>query len=62
MLGVRRPSVTFARALLEKARLITYKRGRITILNREGLEAASCDCYSVVKREYERLLETGAGV
>jgi CRP-like cAMP-binding protein len=61
MLGVRRPSVTIAAGLLEKAGLITYKRGRITVLNRDGLEAASCECYGVVNREYERLLGTGAG-
>jgi len=56
MLGVRRPSVTIAAGLLEKAGLITYKRGRITIVDRQRLEAASCECYHVVKREYERLL------
>jgi CRP-like cAMP-binding protein len=59
MLGVRRPSVTIAAGLLEKAGLITYRRGRITVLNREGLEAATCECYHVVRREYERLLAVG---
>jgi CRP-like cAMP-binding protein len=56
MLGVRRPSVTIAAGLMEKAGLITYKRGRITIVNREGLEATTCECYGVVRAEYERLL------
>ena len=56
MLGVRRPSVTVAAGLLDKAGLITYKRGRITVVDRERLEEAACECYSVVKREYERLL------
>jgi CRP-like cAMP-binding protein len=56
MLGVRRPSVTIAAGLLEKAGLITYKRGRITVIDRQRLEAAACECYAVVKREYERLL------
>jgi len=58
MLGVRRPSVTVAAGLLEKAGLITYKRGRITVLDRERPEQASCECYGIVKREYERLLLT----
>ena len=56
MLGVRRPSVTVAAGMLEKSGLITYQRGRITILNREGLEAASCECYHIVRQEYEKLL------
>jgi CRP-like cAMP-binding protein len=56
MLAVRRPSVTIAAGLLEKAALITYKRGRITILDRAGLERAACECYAVVRKEYERLL------
>ena len=56
MLGVRRPSVTVAAGLLEKAGLITYKRGRITVVDRERLEEAACECYGVVKGEYERLL------
>ena len=56
MLGVRRPSVTIAAGLLEKAGIITYTRGLITVLDRARLEATSCECYAVVKREYERLL------
>lgn len=61
MLGVRRSSVTVAAGLLEKAGLITYKRGRITVLDRERLEQASCECYQVVRREYDRLLMKGSG-
>jgi CRP-like cAMP-binding protein len=56
MLGVRRPSVSVLASILQKAGLISYHRGRITILNRTGLEDASCECYEVVKKEYERLL------
>ena len=56
MLGVRRPTVTAVAATLHKARLITYHRGRITVLDRKGLEAMSCECYSVVKGHFDRLL------
>jgi CRP-like cAMP-binding protein len=56
MLGVRRPSVSVVAGILHKAGLIRYSRGRITILNRKGLEATSCECYEVVAKEYERLL------
>jgi CRP-like cAMP-binding protein len=56
MLGVRRPSVTIAAGLLEKAKLIGYKRGHVTVIDRQGLEAATCECYANVRREYERLL------
>jgi Mn-dependent DtxR family transcriptional regulator len=56
MLGVRREGVTEGALKLQKAGLITYSRGHITILDREGLEARTCECYAVVKREYDRLL------
>jgi Mn-dependent DtxR family transcriptional regulator len=56
MLGVRREGVTDAALKLQRAGLIEYRRGRITVLNRAGLEERSCECYAVVKKEYDRLL------
>jgi CRP-like cAMP-binding protein len=56
MLGVRRPSVTLAANLLQRAGLIAYRRGLITILDRTGLEAAACECYGVISDEFARLL------
>jgi CRP-like cAMP-binding protein len=56
MLGVRREGVTQAAGRLQGNGLISYVRGRITILDRRGLEAAVCECYRVVKDEYDRLL------
>jgi CRP-like cAMP-binding protein len=56
MLGVRREGVTEGALKLQKAGLIRYARGRITVLNRAGLERATCECYAVVKTEYARLL------
>jgi Mn-dependent DtxR family transcriptional regulator len=56
MLGVRRESVTEAAHRLQKAGLIHYSRGRIRFLDRAGLEQRTCECYAVVKREYDRLL------
>ncbi|MEO8298960.1 MAG: Crp/Fnr family transcriptional regulator [Burkholderiales bacterium] len=55
-LGVRREGVTEAALKLQKAGLIRYARGHIEVLERAGLEARSCECYGVVKREYDRLL------
>jgi CRP-like cAMP-binding protein len=56
MLGVRREGVTEAAGHLQKDGLIRYSRGRITILDRPKLEARVCECYAVVKKEYDRLL------
>jgi Mn-dependent DtxR family transcriptional regulator len=56
MLGVRRESVTEAAFKLQQAGLISYARGRISVLDRSGIEKRTCECYMVVKREYERLL------
>jgi CRP-like cAMP-binding protein len=56
MLGVRREGVTAAAGRLQEQGLISYVRGRILILDRRGLEAAVCECYKVVKDEYDRLL------
>jgi len=56
MLGVRREGVTESALKLQKAGLIRYSRGRITVLDRVGLEKRVCECYAVVKLEYDRLL------
>jgi len=59
MLGVRREGVTEAAGKLQKAGLIHYGRGHIAVLDRLRLEAQACECYAVVKREYDRLLLPG---
>jgi len=59
MLGVRREGVTEAALKLQQAGLIRYARGRITVLDRGGLEKRTCECYAVVKTEYDRLLPAG---
>jgi CRP-like cAMP-binding protein len=56
MLGVRREGVTEAAGRLHAAGLITYRRGHITVLDRAQLERRSCECYRVVRKEYDRLL------
>jgi CRP-like cAMP-binding protein len=60
MLGVRRPGVSLAAGVLQKARLIHYVRGRMEITDRPGLEAASCECYHTARREFARLLGPAA--
>lgn len=59
LLGVRREAVTRSARALHCAGLIRYARGHITVLDRAGLEQRSCECYAVVRREYERLLAAG---
>src|SRR6187402_360951 len=56
MLGVRREGVTEAAGKLQEDGLIRYQRGKITVVDRPGLEVRTCECYQVVKREFERLL------
>lgn len=62
MLGVRREGVTEGAVKLQKAGLIQYARGHISVLDRLGLERRTCECYAVVKREYERLLPSSIAV
>jgi CRP-like cAMP-binding protein len=56
MLGVRREGVTEAAGKLQQARVISYRRGHITVIDRSGLESQVCECYEVVKKEFARLL------
>jgi hypothetical protein len=56
MLGVRREGVTEAAGKLQRAGLIHYSRGHITVVDRPGLESRVCECYQVVKMEFDRLL------
>jgi CRP-like cAMP-binding protein len=61
MLGVRRATVSETAAALQRVKLISYHRGVITIRNRPGLERAACECYRLVRHEFERLLGTQSG-
>lgn len=61
MLGVHRPTVSIAARALQRAGLIRYSRGAITVLDRPGLEEASCECYRIIRRHYERLLPPRSG-
>src|SRR3954447_2437109 len=60
MLGVRRSGVTVTAGTLKQAGLINYRNGQMTILDRPGLEAAACECYSIVQQQFEQLLGDGA--
>jgi hypothetical protein len=62
MLGFRREGVTEAAGKLQQAGLIEYRRGHITVLDRQGLEARVCECYQVVKTEFGRLLPIPASL
>jgi Mn-dependent DtxR family transcriptional regulator len=55
MLGVRRAMVSESARTLQQAGLIRYSRGRITILDREGLHSAACECYLTIRREFDNL-------
>lgn len=55
ILGVRRESVTAAAGKLQRAGVLRYRRGHITVIERVGLEKVACECYTVVKQEYSRL-------
>jgi CRP-like cAMP-binding protein len=61
MLGVRREGVTEAALSLQRAALISYHRGHISVLDRPGLEKRTCECYAVIRDEYQRLLPDGSG-
>lgn len=56
MLGAQRPSVSIAAGILQRAGIIEYKRGKIQMLDRQALEEASCECYAIVQRHFERIL------
>ena len=56
MLGVRREGITEAAGRLQRAGIVSYRRGHIAVLDRIGLEAAVCECYAVVRTELSRLL------
>jgi hypothetical protein len=61
MLAVRRATVNAVAGALQRSGLISYRRGRVTILDRAGLEAMSCECYAVIRRAYDRQLGTVGG-
>jgi CRP-like cAMP-binding protein len=56
MLGVHRPSVSIAAGSLQAAGMISYRRGKITVVDREGLEASACSCYEAIRTQYSRLV------
>lgn len=56
MLGVRRPTISVVAGMLQKAELIRYSRGKMTVLDRKGLEAGSCECYKILKKDFDRLI------
>jgi CRP-like cAMP-binding protein len=61
MLGARRPGVSVAAAVLQRAGVIAYTHGRMSVLDRAGLEAASCECYGTVREQFDELLGTPGG-
>jgi hypothetical protein len=61
MLGVQRPTVSTAQSMLQRAGFIRYSRGHVTVADRAGLEQAACPCYSIVRKEFERLIGAPVG-
>jgi|SRR6478672_4050383 CRP-like cAMP-binding protein len=59
MLGVQRPTVTTVAGGLQQAGLIRYTHGRVSVLDRRGLEAASCECYAIVRAHFDRFARPG---
>ena len=57
MLGTRRPTVTVAARALQQAGLITYTYGRVTVLDRKGLERAACPCYGIIRAQFDRVID-----
>jgi Mn-dependent DtxR family transcriptional regulator len=57
MLGVQRPTLSTTASILQKAGLITYTRGRMTVLDSEGLAAGACPCYELMEREMDRIFD-----
>jgi CRP-like cAMP-binding protein len=61
MLGVRRASVSLAASTFQKAGFIQYSRGRMTIVDRQGIESTCCECYGIIKAEFDRLIGSDRG-
>jgi hypothetical protein len=59
MLGVQRPTVSTVAGALQQAGLIRYTHGRVTVRDRRGLEAASCECYGIVRAHFDRFRDPG---
>ncbi|QYO68502.1 helix-turn-helix domain-containing protein [Leptolyngbya sp. 7M] len=56
MLGVRRAGVSVVASTIQRAGFISYKRGKMTILDRDGLESSACECYRMIAAEFDRLI------
>ena len=62
MLGQTRPQISLAASVLKRSGLITYARGHIDVLDREGLEAASCECYVAIRQQFDKLFKNGESI